>query len=113
MHQTVGKVLRTLTCTKPPGTLNDAKQQIDKALATASHADRTNVSQVTGCSPGSLAFHRDVLLNIPLIIDLLQIRDRKQLTVDENLRRFNAKKRTCYWECNYRSQGRGSKRTKY
>ena len=44
MHQTVGNVLKTLIHTEPPGTLNDAKQQIDKALATASHAVRTNVS---------------------------------------------------------------------
>ena len=45
MHQTVGNVLKTLIHTEPPGTSNDAKQQIDKALATASHAVRTNVSQ--------------------------------------------------------------------
>ena len=37
---------------------------IDSALATTSHALRTNVSQVTGYSPEALAFHGDVLLDI-------------------------------------------------
>ena len=54
---------------EPPGTLTDAKILIDSALTTASHAVRTNVSQVTGYSPGALAFHRDVLLEAPLCIN--------------------------------------------
>ena len=92
MHLTVGNVLRTLLHADPPRTLNDAKMVIDSALATASHAVRTNVSQVTGYSPGALAFHRDMLLDVPLIIDLVQIRNKRQVTVDENLRRINAKR---------------------
>ena len=64
MHQTVGNVLRTLIHTEPPGTLADAKILIDSALATASHAIRSNILQVTGYSPGTLAFHRDVLLDV-------------------------------------------------
>ena len=92
MHLTVGNVLRTLIHANPPRTLGDAKTLIDSALATTSHALRTNVSQVTGYSPGALAFHRDMLLDIPLIIDLQQIRNKRQISVDENLRRVNAKR---------------------
>ena len=65
---------------------------IDSALATASHAVRTNISQATGYSPGSVAFHRDMLLDVPLVINLLHIRDKRQIMVDENLRRINAKR---------------------
>ena len=65
---------------------------IDSALATASHAIRTNTSQATGYSPGALAFHRDMLLDVPLVINLLQVRDKRQVMVDENLRRVNAKR---------------------
>ena len=68
MHHKVGNILRTLIHTKPPGTLDDSKILIDSALTTASHAIRTNISQVTGYSPGALAFHRDILLDVPLII---------------------------------------------
>ena len=76
---------------EPPRTLGDAKAMIDSALATTSHDLRTNVSQVTGYSPGALAFHRDMLLDTSLIIDLLQIRNKRQISVDKNLRRVNAK----------------------
>lgn len=92
MHQTVGSVLRTLIHSHPPRTLTDAKALVDQSLATASHAIRTNVSQATGYSPGALAFHRDMLLDVPLIADLMAIRERRQLAVDENLRRVNAKR---------------------
>ena len=91
MHLTVGNVLRTLIHSEPPRTHGDVKTLIERALATTSHALRTNVSQVTGYSPGALAFHRDMLLDIPLIIDLQQIRNKRQISVDENLRRVNAK----------------------
>ena len=33
-----------------------------------------------------------MLLDVPLIIDLVQIRNKRQVTVDENLRRINAKR---------------------
>ena len=84
--------MRTLIHTEPPKTLADAKTSIDSALATASHAVRTNTSQATGCSPGALVFHRDMLLDVPLVIDLVQVRDKRQIMVDENLLRINAKR---------------------
>ena len=88
---TVGNVLRTLIHCEPPRMLSDANTMIDSALGTTSHVLRTNVSQVTGYSPGTLEFHKDMLLDIPLVIDLLQIRNKPQIRVDENLRRVNAK----------------------
>ena len=92
MHQTVGNVLCTLIHTEPPRTLGDAKALVDNALATALHAIRSNISQVTGYSPGALAFHRDMLLDVPLIADLMAIWEKRQLSVDANLRRVNAKR---------------------
>ena len=92
MHQTVADVLRTLVHAEAPRTLNDAKLYVDQALATAAHAIRANVSSVTGYSSGSSAFHRDMLLNIPNIVDLIKLRDNRQLSVDENLQRVNSKR---------------------
>ncbi len=102
MHQTVGSVLRTLIFSHQPRTLGDAKQLVDQALATASHAVRTNVSGVTGYSPGALAFHRDMLLDVPLVADLMAIRNKRQLSVDENLRRVNAKRSSYDYESGQR-----------
>ena len=71
---------------------NHAKILIDSVLTSASHAIRVNISQVTGYSPGALAFHRDMLLDVPLVIDLPRIRDKRYMMVDENLHRINAKR---------------------
>lgn len=92
MHREVGNLIRTKIHTTPPRTLAEAQDLVDSELAAASHALRVNVSHVTGYSPGALAFHRDMFLDIPLIVDLLALRDRRRVVVDENLRRVNAKR---------------------
>ena len=92
MHQTIAGMIKILIRENPPRTLKDAKDLVDEALATCSHGIRANVSTATGYSPGALAFHRDMLLDVPLVIDLLAIRDKRQIKVDENLRRVNAKR---------------------
>ena len=93
MHQTVGNVLRTLMHGHHT-VATESNEIIDNALATVMHATRTAVSKSLGSnSPGSLAFHRDMFLNIPLMADLQAIRDNRQLLINENLRRQNAKRR--------------------
>ena len=85
--------MRTLIHSEPSRTLlSGAKAMIDSALTTTSHALRTNVPQVIGYSPGALAFHRGMLLDVPLIIYLLQIRDKRKVMVGENLLRINTKR---------------------
>ena len=92
MHQTVGTVVRTLVNENKPRTLKHAQVLIDQALALASHAICTNVHQGTGFAPGALAFHRDMLLNVPLLVDMLEIRARRQVKVDRDLMRANARR---------------------
>ena len=43
-------------------------------------------------TPGEIVFQRDMLLDIPVIADLVAIRERRQLLIDENLRRQNEKR---------------------
>ena len=43
-------------------------------------------------SPGKVVFQRDMLLDIPVIANLVAIRERRQLLIDENLRRQNKKR---------------------
>ena len=45
-----------------------------------------------GYSTGALTFHRDMFLDVPIVADLLAIRERQQLSVDESLRRANNKR---------------------
>ena len=57
-----------------------ANNIVDHALATAMHATRIAVSRHLGNnSPGAIAFHRDMFLNIPFQADLLAIQERRQL----------------------------------
>ena len=92
LHLTVGNVLRALTREQEPKTLKEAEMYMELALATALHAVRINVSETRGNSPGSIAFHRDMLHNIQVEVDLGQIQRRAQLKVDEALVRANAKR---------------------
>ena len=92
MHQTVANILRTLIHLHPPETVQQASTLVDNALATVTHALRCAVGRTTGVSPGSLAFNRDMLLDIPLITDMLLLQQNRQAIVDENLRRQNAKR---------------------
>jgi transposase InsO family protein len=91
MHRQIGNVLRIKVHKYPPRTLGDAQALMDEQLAAASHSIRTNVSLATGYSPGALAFHRDMFLDVPYVADLLAVRERRQLSVDNNLCRANAK----------------------
>lgn len=93
MHKTVGNILRTLIHEHGEiRTKAEAQRLVDSALARASHGIKTNIHTATGYTPGDLAFHRDMLLNIPLMIDFVAVRDRRRVTVNENLRRSNAKR---------------------
>ena len=50
------------------------------------------MNQATGCPPGALAFHRNMLLNVPLVVNLLDVRAKRQLRVDCDLMRENAQR---------------------
>jgi hypothetical protein len=60
MHQTVNNVLRTLAHTNPPCIMNQARDIIDDALATAMHDMQTTVATSLGSTQGALAFAQDL-----------------------------------------------------
>jgi hypothetical protein len=60
MHQTITNVLRTLVHTNPPQSMTQARDMIDDALATATHAMQTTVATTLGSTPGALAFAQDM-----------------------------------------------------
>ena len=70
---------------------------MDNALATAQHAMRCAVSRATGVSPGALVFQRDMFLDLPLIADLALIQEKRQVLINENLRRQNLKRREWHY----------------
>ena len=62
-------------------------------MATAVHATRCAVTQALGTSPGNLVFRRDMFIDLPLIANLVDIQQRRQLKIDENLLKQNQKRR--------------------
>jgi transposase InsO family protein len=94
MHQTAANVLRTLLHSHPPQNALQAGALIDSALATTMHATRASIHRTLRTTPGALVFQRDMFLNIPLIANLQTIRDRRQVLINENLRRQNLKRRS-------------------
>jgi hypothetical protein len=100
MHQTAGNIIRTLTHSNPPQNMAQATQIIDSALATTMHALRCSMHHALHMSPGAFVFRRDMFLNIPLIANLQTIQDRRQLLIDENLRRQNLKRRSFDYSIN-------------
>jgi transposase InsO family protein len=94
MHQTITNILRPLLHTHVPQNDQAANDIIDTALATASYASRAAVHRTLSISPGALVFRRDMFLDIPLLADLETIRNKRQVLIDENLRRQNLKRRS-------------------
>ena len=92
MCQTMGNIFRTLVHGHPIDNTQTAKNIVDNVLATTMHAPRAGVTRTLNCnSPGALAFCWDMFLNVPLEADLLAIHQKRQLLIDENLRKTNAK----------------------
>jgi transposase InsO family protein len=70
LHLAVGNVLRTLVHYHAPNDIPDVLLLMDTALQTAAYSACTVIHGALKYSPGSLAFHRDMLFDILLIADM-------------------------------------------
>ena len=78
---------------RKPRTREDCEAIIEDGIATAMHATRTAAhSQLEYCSPGSIAFGRDMVLNIPFEVDLILLKEKRQLKIDDRLIRDNVRR---------------------
>ena len=69
-----------------------AEQIMDNALATVMHATRCAVNNTMKTSPGALTFRRDMFIDVPIMADLIAIRNNRQQLIDTNLTRHNRKR---------------------
>ena len=92
LHQSIANALRALNFSRPPHEEAEAAERIETALQTAAYAARSAMHSTIKQSPGSMAFHRDMILNIPLLVDFELIRQRRQAMIDRTLLRANAKR---------------------
>jgi hypothetical protein len=70
MHQSVGNSLRVLQQWNPPAGLNDMHALVDAALANAMYTTHASFHSGLQTTPGALAFHCNMVMNIPLMSDL-------------------------------------------
>eukprot|EP00957_Ditylum_brightwellii_P047846 3634241-Ditylum_brightwellii.AAC.1 len=72
LHQTVANNLHTKTNGMATG-IQQAVHAVDDALATAMHATRCAVASTLRTSPGVMVFKRDMLIDLPVVVDLVSI----------------------------------------
>jgi hypothetical protein len=91
MHQSIGNSLRILRSWQPPQPRTE-EEMVDAALANAMYATRASYHGSLKTSPGALAFHRDMVMNIPLVSDLTMIQQNRQALIDQRLIHSNLKR---------------------
>ena len=92
LHLTIENAIKVKLATNQPLTVEEAESLVDQCLATAMYATRVQTNRSLGISPGALVFQRDMFLDIPLIADIVQIRDGRQVKIDQNLERENRRR---------------------
>ena len=93
VHDVIKTSLRTEIYTNHPQDAAEAREFIDRILASAQYAARCTIHKTYGVSPGSLVFNRDMLLPIPIITDLNILRSKRQAIIDQNNLRDNRRRR--------------------
>ena len=94
LHQSISNTLWTMLHMYPPNTIDQTNDIMDTCFATASYASKVAIHHTLNMSPGALVFQKDMILNIPLITDMLQLHDQRKIIIDEPLRRANLHYRT-------------------
>ena len=49
-------------------------------------------------TPGELVYHRDMFFDIPVVVDLIAIQEKRQVMIDHNLMKQNQKRREYYYK---------------
>ena len=98
MYQTVAMILKMTIKVSPPQNVDNVNNLVEDALAAAMNSIRAAVSTKLKANPGGLAFSRNMLLNVPLIVDWKAIQKHSEQFVNKALFESN-KKRINYDYC--------------
>ena len=93
-HHTIGAMMRTQLEDVDVENIDDAEAFVDSVLASVRYAMRSLVHRTLGVSPGAIIFGRDMLLNLPVVANWEQIRQRKQAQIDYDAARENRRRYT-------------------
>ena len=71
-HRSMGQILRTIFDRENPTNMDEMDKVVRSALAATMHALRcASSTSLQGVAPGALVFGRDMLLNIPIVTDII------------------------------------------
>ena len=92
-HKVMGQVLRTIFDSQRLTNMDQMNKVVDSALASTMRVMRcASSTSLDGVAPGALVFGRDMLLNIPILTDIVSIAENRQLQTDLRLERENRKR---------------------
>ena len=83
LHQSISNTLRTMLHTYSPNNIDQTNDIMDTCFSTAAYASKVAIHHILNMSPGALDFQRDMILNIPLITDLLHLHEQPQIIINE------------------------------
>jgi hypothetical protein len=92
LHQTAANALLVLIHAHPPQNIDNTAFLIDTAPSTAACSARAATHSTLKISPGALIFHRDMMLDMPVIADLHLLQQQRQALIDKNLSRANRRR---------------------
>ena len=92
LHQTVTNILHSTLYANPPDNQLEAELLVDTALQKAAYAMCATVHTTLKVTPGSLVYQRDMILNIPVVADMLDITAQRQHLIDERMMAKNRKR---------------------
>ena len=93
VHDVIKTSPRTEGHADPPWNIQEANELVDRILASAQYAVRVCIHKTYGLSPGSIVFKRDMLLPIPVVVNLEMLRNKRQALIDQNNLRENQRRR--------------------
>ena len=89
-HKAIAQVVRTMIANEPPKTRETAFELLKEAFATAMYAHRCASNRnLSGLSPGAVAFQCNMNLNLPLIVDIHLLHKYRQHKINEALVQAN------------------------
>jgi hypothetical protein len=77
LHQSVGNALRIYLSQDAAVNIHNIGELIDSTLATALHAARSTIHRTLSMMPGGIILNRDMLLNIPLLVNFAILQHKK------------------------------------
>ena len=84
MHAMIANVSRVYIRTTRIETYDDTKRIMDNALAAMMHATRYAVYHTMKNSPGEIIYGQDMFVDVPIVTDLIAIREQRQALINSN-----------------------------